>query len=764
MVPITLTERFASTALSYILENWDAWEFRPDTDKSITFDALKRYLAAGDNGSRTVKYKQSSNGYGRLYADKGLSLQNMVREVRNAIAYPFYTDIDFINCHPTMLAQRCRQRGIECPLLEQYCSNRPQILRTINQNDPAAGKTSVLAVMNGGNVQDTFDCGSAANMASRKWQLKFKKEMIAVTDKLLAPGEPDHKYLKLTKKVTNRKGSALNIMLCDAENNALLAMKEFLESERIGLQVGVLIFDGCLIENSTKCTIEVMEAASDYIYGKTGMRLKIAIKDMTLNMLHVPSHIYAGPPMPSPRYVQDDTTAGYMLLADMENIVASCARRLYVRDGIAWTDDKAAVDAILHKTCLTSNIKQINNEGVVRLYSAVFCKATNIVKTAKALIDDKPEFVKRLWDSNIGVVCFANGLYDFRKGAFFSYPERLDVLPRLFVNRDFPTSRPSPEFLEEVREKLLFSTLGDSERVQTYLETIARATAGEFQDKQWAIMLGERNSGKGLLQNINEIAWGPYVNTIESNTLLLNTFGSDAAKAMSWSIDCEFRRQTYTNELKCDSENKNIKIDGGAIKKFQSGGDPITARKNFEDERTFHTASKLFMNLNDLPPVSPPDALDTALLFKFPFKFVPQEEIDDDNTLAFFRVADPLLKTEYCKRDDVINAFIWLVADAYKKQPVSKGAVVKNDTATFLEDAGDDLTVVRQVFQVTKDVRDFVLTSAINTFAKENGMSKSKIQDRLLRMGALKDNNCCINGISHGRGFIKLNMDTKSLQ
>jgi len=136
MVPITLTERFASTALSYILENWDSWELRPDTDKKVTFDALKRYLAAADNGSRTVKYKQSSNGCGRLYADKGLSLQNMVREVRNAIAYPFYTDIDFINCHPTMLAQRCRQRGIECPRLNE-------VRASLSQSLPASPRASM---------------------------------------------------------------------------------------------------------------------------------------------------------------------------------------------------------------------------------------------------------------------------------------------------------------------------------------------------------------------------------------------------------------------------------------------------------------------------------------------------------------------------------------------------------------------------------------------------------------------------------------------
>jgi hypothetical protein len=46
------------------------------------------------------------------------------------------------------------------------------------------------------------------------------KAMIAVTDKSLAPGEPDHKYLKLTKKSNkSKKEYVSNIMLCDAENN-----------------------------------------------------------------------------------------------------------------------------------------------------------------------------------------------------------------------------------------------------------------------------------------------------------------------------------------------------------------------------------------------------------------------------------------------------------------------------------------------------------------------------------------------------------------
>jgi len=310
----------------------------------------------------------------------------------------------------------------------------------------------------------------------------------------------------------------------------------------------------------------------------------------------------AGPPNALASYVQDDMAAARMLLAHMKDMVASCASRLYVRDGIAWTDNKVAVDAIFFKTCMNSNIKKINNKGVEQPYSAMLSKATTIVRIAKGLIDNDAGFEQRMCASNIGVVCFANGLYDFRKGAFFTYPERPDVLPRFYVNRDFPTSRPSPEFLEEVSKKVLLSTLGNRGYVKTYLEIIARAMAGN-QEQCAAIMLGERNSGKSLLQSINESAWGPYVNTFGSNV-----------------TNCEFRRQTYAD-----------KYDSCTA---------IPAIKSF-----------VIMNLTDLPPVYPHSAL--LSLFKFPFKFVP-----------FFRVADPELKTQYCTRDDVINAFIWLVVGA----------------------------------------------------------------------------------------------------
>ena len=87
--------------------------------------------------------------------------------------------------------------------------------------------------------------------------------------------------------------------------------------------------------------------------------------------------------------------------------------------------------------------------------------AKRLIEAALALMPDDPALEERMWASNIGVVCFTNGL--FRRRAFFRYEDRPDVMPRLCVPRDFPVQRPPDALLDEVRERLLMSTLGDAE-------------------------------------------------------------------------------------------------------------------------------------------------------------------------------------------------------------------------------------------------------------------------------------------------------------
>eukprot|EP00798_Chlamydomonas_sp_ICE-L_P017249 gene17249-biopygen26145 len=732
---LCLTERFSKVALGHVIDHWSSWSFRPETDKSTSLDAIRRYYAASnDDGSFSVKYSQKKHGKGRLFARGGMSMQGMVREVRNAIAHPFYTDLDFVNCHPSILMQRCEQRGIGCPLLKQYCKDRSTVLQDLSVDVPS-GKTAVLAAMNGG-----------MDLRQSSWLSEFHIEMKRVAQELLMPGSIDHSYIEIARKDRNTYGSALNLMLCDVENACLMALKEFLEHKLF--TIGVLMFDGAMVEKTVgggdNISDTLLEEASHYIFSKTGYRLVVKTKEMTASMLDLPASVFMGRPTPPPRYAGGDNDAARHILNDLKGMIVESNGCVFIKKSNIWTSNKDDVDTILLRTCIDANIRFVDDTGVSRKYSCMYSKAHNIVKSARALVyNTDPCFGQRLWESNLGVICFRNGVYTFADSTFAPFSERPDVLPVIFISRDFPLQKPPREFMDTVRSKVLVSTLGCDERVDSYLQMLARAMAGKHTDKNWGIMIGERNSGKGLLQALNERAWGPYVNTIDSSVLMLNGLSTDV-KSQGWMIDCEFTRQTYTNEIKVDPGNRNIKLDGSLIKKFQSGGDVLKARRNYENERSLKTATRLFMNLNDLRiyPRSPDD--------------------NKGEWMPFYQEADDDLKDGFCARADVIDAFAWLVLDAFEDHKLRPSTVVKNDTLKLKVDEGDELSIIQYCFKVTNALTDFLKLSDVNSFAKEHKLNKRSLHYRLEKMGAVLDPSCSIDGVKQGRCFRKLQIVSPS--
>eukprot|EP00798_Chlamydomonas_sp_ICE-L_P013591 gene13591-biopygen22709 len=690
----------------HVMEHWESWDFRPDKDKSKSLDTIQRYFAAADGDSVHVEYAKNKHGRGRLFAKRGLSMQCVMREVRNAVAHPFYVDLDFVNCHPTLFSQRCRKRGVACPLLDQYCGNRTEVLGDIDA-DAALGKTAVLSVMNGSKT-------AVYKHQDSVWLRDFQNEMNQARDEIMAPGGADEFYIDIARKDRNTYASAVNLMLCDLENECLMAMLEYLDKK--SFKVGVL---------------EMLDEASDYVWDRTGYRLQIKIKDMTIDMLDVPASAYMGAPVHAPRYAGGDDVAAKILLKDLGGKLVKSKGVVFGKHGDVWTNDKDVVESFMFTACQRANIKFVDESGISRKYSCLYTKAINIVKTAKHYIPVDDNFVKKIWESNLGVLCFRNGVFRFRDKSFAPFSERPEVMPVIVIDRDFPSERPTDELLEHVKEKVLVSTLGEEGRVNTYLQMIARSMAAKHQDKQWGMLIGERNSGKGLLQALNERAWGQYVNTIDSSVLMLNNFTNDV-KSQGWMIECEFTRQTYTNEIKVDPGNKHIKLDGGLIKKFQSGGDVLKARQLYENERALKSASRLFMNLNDLPEISAVDALDTVVVIEFPHKFVNPKDVDEAKWLKFFRPADPSLKDGFCAREDVRDAFIWLVIDAFdQEQPLKISDVVRRDTEKLRMDEGDELSLINAHFKITTDLADVVTVADVNEFAKDKKMKTRGLRGRL---------------------------------
>ena len=130
-----------------------------------------------------------------------------------------------------------------------------------------------------------------------------------------------------------------------------------------------------------------------------------------------------------------------------------------------------------------------------------------------------------------------------------------------------------------------------------WLKKVARAIAGMYQDKEWVVMEGLRNSGKGVLLDLVRHAFGKYVGATNAENFYASKGGGDEAKKRSWMIDFEFKRICAMNECAIEPDGSTT-LCGNAIKKFTSGGDELSARKNYQDETTFMLQATPFLCVN----------------------------------------------------------------------------------------------------------------------------------------------------------------------
>ena len=195
------------------------------------------------------------------------------------------------------------------------------------------------------------------------------------------------------------------------------------------------------------------------------------------------------------------------------------------------------------------------------------------------------------------------------------------------------------------------------DQTENCLKFLSRTVFGYIEDKDWAIFRGNRHCGKGVLNEIliNSLT-SSYMGTTEANYLLCEReTGHDDGRKLSWLIDFQFKRLMTTNEIKFDTDNKNLKIDGVLLKKLFSGGDPIQSRKIHKDFIEFNIQSKMLMMCNDYPPITNKDCLESCFEFSTIFQFKTQEEIDelkksnseaDKYRLNKCRLADPEIKNK----------------------------------------------------------------------------------------------------------------------
>ena len=277
---LVFTEKFNNEIALKIVNNWDVLiqqlpEERQQKliEKKSNHDyllSLKKMIKT--NGVNYVKYEQSKNlkDKGRLFA-KSASLQNLPREIRGALTYENYYDIDMVNAHPVILSQYCKKNDIDCPNLDYYVNNRDKIIQDINNDNPTLNRSDIkdlfLLLMNGGN-----------RYVDNHFLNNFKKEIKLIHTQINVLNPLIEKSIKRRKEY-NINGSITNIILCEIENKLLLKATEFLMNKKYS--VDVLVFDGLMVrKNDIGLTQDILNEMSVYIYNKTGYDIKFTEKPL----------------------------------------------------------------------------------------------------------------------------------------------------------------------------------------------------------------------------------------------------------------------------------------------------------------------------------------------------------------------------------------------------------------------------------------------------------------------------------------------------
>ena len=680
-------------------------------------------------GSAVVQY--SDTGIGRLQIQvmkhnakdqsyepvSAGTYQAIMKNCVKSVACTQYRDMDICNCHPELLVQMCEHYKLECTTLKQYIKQRADLIKATGLDKSTFKKLFFSAVLYHPQCTDEqlqhklnkFNLDQEPELFAR-----LRAEMRTASEHLLGL------YPCYTEAAINIKGSeyfniigtAFALLVQTAEKRCILALKGYWD--QLGVSVGALIHDGLHVD-ADSADKSHLQPASDYIYEKTGYRVKLEYKDW----------------IPHPAYKQtclvDDMTDCYQHAHNLlEGRLVQCDKRVWFRDeSYQWHSGK---DDVL--VLLANAVSQMHIFTNDKRLSSVSRNATiqggiaHKHMVAKELFNTAPindEFIDQVRAANVGKLCFLNGYWDFDQQTFVR--EMIDTLAR--VPYDFPER--VQDDIDEVHRRIIAPILGDLQ--DSMLRWFARGMAGHVQDKAYGMWLGERNSGKSALIGLNEKALGrELVMTLNAETFMIKQQGeSDTAKSLGFLLQCEHARLVFTNECEVDGHKK---LNGALLKKFASGGDSVTARALYQNACTFKLAGRLCMAANDVPDIAPTDAVQTLDYFQCPRVFVPGNDKRLGTDPNMYMAADDTVK-DFCSEPRTRAAFIHILLESYgPKLCTTQMNTMRSD---FL-DGTDDREKFWEMFEVTKNNTDYVQSSDIQVMVRSESLNvTSRRYNRWLR-------------------------------
>jgi hypothetical protein len=261
---------------------------RDKTQLSLLKSLYDGRIKGQQYGKRVITYKLSSAkpgklGYGRYYGGDG-SLETLEQDIRATLCSELYTDIDIVNCHPTLIVQYAKRNfNLDMPYLENYVNNRQLFFSKMYDEydiEESTVKNTIIIVLYNGAIQikhrDSLDFVS--NNTLPKNILEMKREMKQLYNCIKNTNEHTELYKYLVSQDKNIQGSFLAYIIQTEERRCLEAMIEILEDNDI--QVDVLSYDGCMTRGINNINDALLKEVEKNILNKTGYHIQLKIKPM----------------------------------------------------------------------------------------------------------------------------------------------------------------------------------------------------------------------------------------------------------------------------------------------------------------------------------------------------------------------------------------------------------------------------------------------------------------------------------------------------
>eukprot|EP01045_Picozoa_sp_COSAG04_P023362 COSAG04_NODE_2765_length_3621_cov_47.223169_2_plen_897_part_00 len=692
---------------------------------------LQKYLKKLEGGKVEVAYSNSE--LGRLEAkmthlkkNEVCATQMNLWNVMKAVGCKdIYTDVDINNCHPTLLCQLFKHEKCPTEYLSMYVQDRDKLMAQMGVTKHAIKALMFGLIYNSGHFNEKKWMKEHGVKQMPRLFYDMQHEVQNNTAKVL---EKYHEFRQLAKKrkqpgYWNLDGSALSYLAQQMEKTCLLSMYDFMEQE--GWTVGALIHDGMHVEG--KVPPEVLSQCSGHVFDSTGLRVKLETKPFEdyedrLESIHI---------------VEDDYEASQIVLKAMESsehdLVVSRGR-MYFRE-----DDLYTVDASKHHDDIQAPLMNYINQFTLFKETATgrpvsvsrnYTSAKSVMSMVFNHARKDYQFAETMAAWCKGKLCYANGYWDFEARELKPYEN--DVMTTIRIDRDLDLDVSDADIKEVYLRVLDPIFTGNTELRDFWLKLMARVMAGHVEDKQWMVMMGERNSGKGVLVLLFLAAFGAYATITDANHFLAKRGSGDAALDMKWAVSLDMVRVVFTNEIEMEGE-KEAKLDGAMMKKLASGGDVIECRGLFEKAVKFVLQCQFCLMLNDMPEATSTDAMSNCHEFHMNTQFVPHEPRPDGIVKQY--KADDSIK-DYVKSERCTRAFTKILFDHYdtKKPEVPKEII---ESAKDNE-AESDLSRFERMIDFTNDKEDFMTVREFDRLRKLHlsvGVSAKKTQHWLKKKG-----------------------------